>query len=78
MTRCCPLSHVTSVIDAEWFWKNARLRRSRRGKKEKKGNMREENRSGERCEDENKGQLFSPGAWCALMERSAVQISCLA
>lgn len=23
MTRCCPLSHVTSVIDAEWFCKNA-------------------------------------------------------
>lgn len=21
VTRCCPLSHVTSVIDAEWFWK---------------------------------------------------------
>lgn len=20
MTRCCPLSHVTSVMDAEWFW----------------------------------------------------------
>lgn len=20
VTRCCPLSHVTSVMDAEWFW----------------------------------------------------------
>lgn len=28
VTRCCPLSHVTSVIDAEWFWK------WREGKKE--------------------------------------------
>lgn len=20
VTRCCPLSHVTSVMDVEWFW----------------------------------------------------------
>lgn len=31
VTRCCPLSHVTSVIDAEWFWKWSGVRRTREG-----------------------------------------------
>lgn len=59
VTRCCPLSHVTSVIDAEWFWGKKNGGREEegngagieRGKQEVTGKGGEERSGNEKAEE---------------------------